>query len=191
VTLVDGTVAYDHDANGGTLAFGDPFTVGWPRVREASYARDCTYDLGDGATHSAPFFVRSQVDLATSPGPIVPIVGPPTAPKVNGQDAQATVTQAGLAPLISWSPPALGTANRYILRVFRMKAQVQDREVARFALKASPSPQLQLPQGLLEAGYSYVFDIVAISTTGDPETAPYRYTFPFGAAGVPTGLVTP
>lgn len=74
--------------------------------------------LAPGATQPTDFLqaatVFSFVPMSPAPtDPIAPVLGPPTAPLLNGVDAFVPQSGVGLQPTFSWSPPNLGTATSY------------------------------------------------------------------------------
>jgi hypothetical protein len=86
----------------------------WGELCEISYSFDVTlFEPGS----DVPLFeyfgaatMISWVPMSPAPiGPIGPVLGPPTAPLLNGIDAFQAQSGVGEQPVISWSLPALGS----------------------------------------------------------------------------------
>jgi len=182
-----------------TLSYGDPFPAEWTRwLYVADSYAVCGYSIG-GATEKCLGHGQWQIaDLATFPGgDIVPIIGPPSAPMVNGQDASVpsggavpVVTGVGLTPTISWTAPSIGTPSLFginIVQLFVHNGATKSRPVA-FLRMASTG--VRVPPGIFQAGQSYVLGIRAV--TRHPLTDIGRsFNSSGGAASILTAILQP
>ena len=135
-----------------------------------------------------------QEELAKVSGrPIVPVVSPPLAVRVNGQDARGTLTSVGLTPEVSWSPPALGAPTSYDVHIFRVSptdtGATQQQHVLSLVTKQSPAV---IPPGILQPGSAYYVQVKARLTPGqDVERAPNRATTAKASANTVTSVFSP
>src|SRR5258708_17239585 len=119
----------------------------WTEYRQLLYCFDVTLRApGTKMPIELPCFasVYSAVPMSPPPtDPMSPVLGPPTAPLINGEDAFAPHAGVGLQPVISWSPPDLGTATSYFVSIYSL-SPVEEGE--RFAsAPASSGPPSKLP----------------------------------------------
>jgi hypothetical protein len=109
------------DLNFGSIAYPQFFDSHWAEAVQFIYFYDVPLQL-DETTRLAiqgSGYYRAFVPRAQLPNPLVPQLGPPKAPQINGSDAFTFPFggHAGAQPVISWSAPALGTASKYLLMV--------------------------------------------------------------------------
>ena len=103
----------------------------------------------------------SQEPLSPAPAnPIVPVLGPVTAPGVGGLDATSNVTApVGLQPVISWAQPNLGTATHYVVAIVEVENAAGPYEILSAVVLGSLS--FKIPPGFLKAGYTYFARVTA------------------------------
>ncbi len=97
---------------------------------------------------------------------------------MDGANAQEDRTLGSLTPVFTWEPPALGTADVYELRIFRLYTTADAPDVARTETVATfltVQRQVRVPPGVLQAKQAYVVRLGAMRTPGvDLTQAPYR-----------------
>jgi hypothetical protein len=168
------------------VAVGDPFAAPGPRVRIARFETACR--VPRSGQPDTFFFggvlIQSQV-LLPDDAPIAPLVSPPRMLLVDGADARLPRTIAQ-APVVSWSPPSVGTVNRYVVSI----TAVEFSQRATFVVAASPSPRLAVPPSFFVPNREYVIGVSAYTTPGDPERVPFRYGFPFARADTVSAVMT-
>lgn len=96
-----------------------------------------------------------------------PAVSPPRDVRVAGLDVGGLPpVGVGTTPLISWSPPSIGTDLRYLLTIHRVVSSYSF-SVARFW---TASTEVKIPPGLLQAGVNHYARITASSPAGYAQT---------------------
>jgi hypothetical protein len=119
---------------------------------------------------------------------IVPLLGEPTAPTVNGVDFLSNQTITSLTPQISWGPPAVGTPTAYELTVLNPAAAGVPSQVHYFYTSGSG---VTIPPGILQANTSYVFILKAMLYQNSAFlTAPFRMGTSISATSEVSGLMT-
>jgi hypothetical protein len=173
-----------------TFSVPDPLPVAWPRVRQTYAQAQCSFDLGGPSPVTHVLSVNTEVDLAAS-GPIRPLVGPPRALRVDGNDATAP-RSTGRQLELSWSPPQTGTPDRYLVELYQYFPSAEQTIFAgaRFMLKASATPKLIVPDGILRSGDRYWLIVTAISGGTDFDRVPLRFSHPFASASTMTAVLT-
>lgn len=125
---------------------------------------------------------------------MVPRVGPVLAPKVGGLDATADIaTPVGTEPVISWSPPALGTPTAYMLSISRLDVVGgATAEAPVLWTKVYSGTSFRVPPGILVAGARYVAFIRSVQAPWDVlDTNPYAQGTPAHYTPRLTGQFTP
>jgi hypothetical protein len=175
-------------------AYADPYAAGWTRFVFLRFYQYRYVQMGS-ATPAAVFaeLVDSR-DLASISGPIEPLIGFPQNPKLNGMDisGSAPVSNIGTGALLSWDPPAIGTASRYYVRVRALLVSQGATTFNTIATLETASTQLELPPNTLITGQTYVIDIAARSAAGvDLAAKPDAYGVPDATASMVTTTVMP
>jgi hypothetical protein len=180
------------DANYGTLSYGqflDPF---WKEVRRVFYA----FDVGSFGFDGVQAVVLSDVPAsALTADPIVPVLGPPQSPRVNGKDAFSTQTGVGLQPTISWSPPALGTPSSYVVEIVPPAifscTNMSGQTVGVYAVIHSGT-SFKVPPGLLRPELAYRARITARQAPWDAlDAGPFRTGTPLHSTDCVTSPFSP
>lgn len=180
------------DATATGMTYGTPTTSGWDAIGGATLYGCVDYTL-PGTTTPATVYLKIQTttDLASlTAAPIVPQLTPVQGPKINGLDLFTARTGVGTTPTISWQAPAVGTATQYGVGIQHLVAQgttTTNQVVANFR---TGDTSLQLPPGLLVAGESYFFQIIAFNSAV-PLTSPSRNALPSSNAGVLSAIIQP
>lgn len=170
-----------HDARA-TFAYGAVAPAAWPAREWFSYdavvARRAV-----GATSSAAIAVSSSLWRAASPGAqAAPLVGEVSSPMIAGVDA--SLAQSGIAPgpLLTWSPPRVGTATHYQVRILEFTPSGTSTRLVRTVRFQTTSTRLQTPEWLFLPGNTYVAKITALNDAGFSEAAPVAIRVPHGTA---------
>lgn len=90
---------------------------------------------------------------STNSTPIVPWVGLPTDPEINGESFYQEGGMTSATPTISWSAPTLGHSNLYMLSLYGPRSSI---------LFTTAGTQMTVPPGLLFPGNSYSVALVAV-----------------------------
>jgi hypothetical protein len=188
---------YAHD-----FSYGNPFDTGQELAFAQVYFRVDVAPLLPNDTQGPKQRLSGYFNL-TAPagelagGPIRPTVSLPRNVKVNGAAAPTdAITTVGPTPTITFDAPSLGEPTSYQINV----VAVDDLVDASGAVVASSygvglfdieDRSLRLPEGLLESGKHYYFQVRALlHPDGDP-AAPFHYALHAAEAQTFSGLVTP
>jgi hypothetical protein len=172
------------DADYGSVHYGQFLGDLW---REARYV-DYDFDVDLGPEFLAPYGSFISLVSASSPSPIAPVIGPPRDPRIEGRDAFAEQSGVGTEPLLSWSPPSLGSTTSYIVRI-RAAAATGTQEVA---ISIYTGTSVRVPPGLLTKGVKYSAVITAVSAPWDVlDRAPLRTGMPLHTADCLTSGFVP
>ena len=171
--------------------FHDPL---WTEYRQLLYCFDVTVrvpgtkepiELRCGAN------VFSAVPMSPSPeDPIAPVLGPPTKPLINGEDAFIPQAGVGLQPVISWSPPDLGTATSYLVAIGSVSLPEEGQRFPTARVYSGTS--FQVPPGFLRPGRHYIALISAVRADFDVLDRPiYRSGTPQYQTDCVIGVFSP
>ena len=136
-------------------------------------------------------FVFSLVPMSPSPtDPMAPVLGPPTAPLINGEDTFAPHADVGLQPVISWSPPSFGTATSYLVSIYSITPPEPGERLPFAAIHNGTS--FTVPPGFLRPGHVYYGVISAYQADFDVLDRPiYRSGTPQYQTDCVVGTFTP
>jgi hypothetical protein len=163
------------DVDYGTIAYGQFLGAPWHEVREVTVA--ASYPFGAN-TLSLPFY--EALDLLPATGDVVPVLGPPRSPKIQGLDAFQDQSGVGLTPVISWSPPSLGAPTSYQVGV--SGGDATSRYVA-LTFSVYGGTSLQIPPGFLVKGASYSVSVSSVQAPWDKVgIPPFRSGVPYATA---------
>ena len=178
------------DVDLGSLSYGVVTSAGVP-----------FFNFLDAGSRKFPFtggnitlLVGSQIVsdvVPTTSTPLVPVLGLPRSPTIDGVDFYSSQTNSSLAPQISWGPPTLGTANYYILTIF----DITGASTLQWNFFTNANG-VAVPSGILQTAHTYVIQLTTILDTGATfATAPFRQgptpAYTYTASGVITGGVAP
>jgi hypothetical protein len=178
----------------GVAQLGNPFSSSV--VLNAKYENLFTMPVQAPAAASTPLlvgFIRSGPVTALT-GPIVPGLGAPRNVTVNGVAATPPLTGIGTSPVISWTAPAFGTPDRYVLNVLQLTNVAGQTQIASGGQVALKGTQVRMPPGLLTAGRTYVLIISStiVGGTTDVERNPYAQSGSvFESTDTVIGPITP
>jgi len=165
----------------------------WNEWRSLAYAVPAVY-LAPGAT--APWMETAWLErrdaVPAPPGTAPPAVTPVLAPRVNGADAFADVAApVGTTPTISWSPPASGAPDGYVVDVIRLGEECGRTTGIRAVRYVTQTTSITIPPGLLRAGSPHFARITALVAPLALDSAPLRWAVVHSRADALTGTFTP
>ncbi|MBN1208767.1 MAG: hypothetical protein JXB05_28150 [Myxococcaceae bacterium] len=163
-----------------TLEYGNPFPATWGVVASVVHRYQVPVRLSEqGPSGTVGVSMKDQSELsAFASRPVQARLSPPTKLQVDGANAQEERVLASLMPVFTWDPPAVGTADAYELRIFRLGTPPSAPDVLRAETVATfltAQRQVRVPPGVLQAQQAYVVRISALRTPGvDLTRTPYR-----------------
>src|SRR5205085_1762067 len=117
----------------------------------------------------------------------VPIIGSPTAPRINGADAFQAQIGVGTQPLLSWSPPTLGTPTQYGVGL-TIATGVQAGDINQLGITLYSGTSILIPPGFIKAGRSYQGTISATISPHDISSPVLNGETPLDSANADIGL---
>ena len=184
-------------AAGGTdlnaaFVYGNPFPSSVPLALEVR----AVFSVSMQAAGATPGAVYGQVGfdlpLSTLSGPLVPRISPPRNVQVNGMSATVPVSGVGMSPVITWQAPTLGTADRYVVQIYRLENQGGMTRFAPVGGVRTKGTRVVLPPGLLTAGAGHALVISASMNGGiDVEARPFSSSGAEALADAVVGPITP
>jgi hypothetical protein len=177
------------DVNYGPIAYGQFLGSPWHEVRRLVLVASAEVPQpGTTDTRSILTFFESWEAMPATGDP-APVLGPPLSPKIQGLDAFVAQSGVGLTPVISWSPPSLGTPTSYTVGLSAVSGTPLYRGML-FGVYGATS--LQLPPGFLEKGSTYQLTISAFQAPWDAlGRAPLRAGVPFASADCVAAVFAP
>ena len=180
-----------------SFQYGNPYPSEWNPFSYVMVRAQVRYtiELPGGGTSSprwvsANIFAREPLS-ATGPVTVVPRIGPPQGLSLNGLSATGNRTDVGPTPLVSWTPPALGTPSHYQLRLYRLYLSGSTLQRQYAAALYTQQTQLLMPPGILIPGEHYFLQVEAhYEPNGDPNN-PFRDSAISHLASTFTGTFTP
>jgi len=179
----------------GQVHYGNPFPSDWAQIMESYHGFTVRY-MAPGATVALPFerFLYG-VDLVptASADPALnlrPRMTPVRSPSVNGKTLFENQLAVGTSPTFSWTVPAVGTPDRYLVtlrRLFATGPRSESRTVGRFY---TSDTSMVMPPGLMLPGEVYFLTISAIAA-GSPTSSPARSKLPYAFATMMSALISP
>jgi hypothetical protein len=135
-------------------------------------------------------FVVRRDAMSAAPSPLVPLVSSVRAVQIGGKDAGAQQTGVGLTPLVSWTPPAVGTPSRYLLKLYSIASGGGGAQLVSTLSVPGSATSVQVPARLQQSGNWYFIVISAQAGIGT-DSAPLRAHLPTGAATYATESYSP
>jgi hypothetical protein len=181
------------DADLGDVAYGDPFPSAWGVFGFANASFAIIYNLPGAANTAQAASLAVAADVATfGAGPIRPVITPVTSILVNSLDARTPQTGVGPNPTLSWSPPASGTPDSYVVGVLEVYVTAGLTMVSGVGGVLTTATSIPIPTGLMVAGRHYTFFVRAVAEPGtDVEAHPFRKTLPSASADAYTAIIDP
>jgi hypothetical protein len=177
------------DVDYGTVAYGKFLDPSWKEVRYVLFTAQA--DVPQPGT-SAPFTtIGAFISYEAMPADdeIVPVLGPPRSPKIQGRDAFQAQAGVGLHPTLSWSPPRLGSATSYTVTIGTVTGTPA---ITSVSLTVYGVTSLQIPNGLLQPGATYIATITANSAPWDSLDRPvFRLGVPSSYSDCMTAVFAP
>jgi len=126
-----------------------------------------------------------------SPSVVVPMLGPPRRPLINGRDAFTMQTGVGSQPTLTWSPPGLGSPTSYLVTVSEWPDAYQDGDTIELTAVVDGATSFKIPPGFLR-DRAYYATITARQAPWDgPARLPLRTGVPLYTADCVTELFVP
>jgi hypothetical protein len=177
------------DVDYGSLDYGDFLDPLWKSYRTASYFFDVSLPQVDTTITAS---ITTSVAIGDAAGPIVPAVGPPLAPLIEGRDAFTPQQGVGLQPTISWSAPAVGQPSSYVITITDHRQPVVAGQLREISATVYTGRSFKVPPGLLTAGGLYHATITAVMAPWDVlDRGPFENGRPLHTADCVTGVFTP
>jgi hypothetical protein len=186
------------DTDYGPISYGEFLDSNWVKTRqtEASYTSNIIFPDGTQMPWSSLLIAaepergqaaNDDLDARFPPGrTIAPVLGPVLSPRIAGNDAFVPQSGVGLTPVISWDPPALGTATSYRLEIFSADFSTS------ITVFVRAGTSFVVPPGMLTAGQQYFAVITSQSAPHDTLNAPaYRGGVPSYFTDCSTAGFTP
>jgi hypothetical protein len=181
----------------GPLPYGNPFDPNWPLALVLDDSVKVDYSVpGIGTVSKWGYTSVWTTSMPTKAQAIEPLVGPVTAPRVNGMDFFQDQTLNTFTPVISWSAPAFGIPTAYVVDICKWDAASLNADVCRdnatmVARFHTKNTNVLVPSGILETGSSYYVVIEsAFMAESDIESAPYRQSLPLSDTRSLSGIIT-
>ena len=180
----------------GSLRYGNPFPADWNQVADGFVAFTARY-LAPGASVPEPLeravSTSVLVPAATRNGgslQLAPGITPPRDPRINGNSLFDNQLAVGPMPTLSWTAPALGVPDYYLVRVLELRANGARSEFRIVARLNTADTSLMMPPDLLQAGHFYVITMAAVRSSS-PITQPRRIGLPSSFATLMGSIVSP
>lgn len=168
--------------------FGDPFPAKWTRRVFMRAQFDVELAPGTDLLVTAYCGYRGRVDEAGNEI-IGPTLSPPQSLLVDDLPAELGLPSSGVTPVVSWSPPDVGTASYYLLDVidFPIDGEVSE---GRLAWIGTSGTSVQIPSGVIDRDRAYVLRLTAYDH-GPPPEAPGEWPDEYTYAATLSGLIVP
>ena len=171
--------------------FHDPL---WAEFGQLIYCFDVTLrapEAPDPIELGCAAFLSFQIPMSPPlTAPIAPVLGPPTTPLINGEDAFTPHAGVGLQPVISWSPPDLGIATSYHVTIHSVSPNEEGDRFATATIYSGTS--FKVPPGFLRLGRQYYGVISAYQDNNDLlNRSIYRLGTPWYQTDCVIGVFTP
>ncbi|MCS6911799.1 MAG: fibronectin type III domain-containing protein [Myxococcales bacterium] len=184
------------DIDLGMVSFLNPYPTHWVVYGRFHHHFSVNYTV-PGAPRAGTLlgsvFVSDAIDRLGA-GAIGPAVGPVTNITINGMNAMNNPNGVGTSPTIRWDPPELGTANGYIVTLYRLE-RMPNAPVpssARVATIYTAQTSFVMPHGLMTSGQLYALQIRAVMQPGvDLTRTPYMVPVQRAYADAITGVISP
>ena len=153
------------DADYGTISYGQFLGPSWKEARYVLYVATADVPVPGSATPERTWASFLSFQAMPAADDIVPVLGPPRSPRIEGRDAFQAQTGVGLRPTISWSPPRLGAATAYVVRLTWVGGATA--KVASVSMTVYGVNSVRVPDGLLTPGAQYYATITSVSAPWD------------------------
>jgi hypothetical protein len=155
------------------FTYGQFLDAPWQEVRTSGFV----FESPNFTDRAGYIGIREPLGPATSQV-VVPVLSPPTHPRINGQDAFAPQAGVGLQPTISWSPPRIGSPTSYQLTVRIPTFGVREGDTDELSVIVDGT-SFTIPPGFLRNNRGYIATITAQQAPWDgPGRLPLRSGVP-------------
>jgi hypothetical protein len=175
------------------LSYGNPYPLPWEPVAQFTNLYSFNVTNHDRSrtirTNESFTTIEAVSDLASVP--VRPRVSLARDFKVDGIPATTPQILGTATPLVTWEPPALGTATGYVLQIARYNPEFGIiTSVARIYL-GPDDRSVRLPPGVLTSGNDYVLRLTTQHAPGlGPERGWFTFVAPFSSAITGSALLT-
>jgi hypothetical protein len=177
------------DVDYGTISYGQFLGPSWKEARYVLYFATADVPIPGSATPYSTAAVFTSFEAMPAAEDIVPVLGPPRSPRIDGRDAFQAQTGVGLRPTLSWSPPRLGAATSYVVRLAWTGGATA--KVASVSLTVYGVTSVQV-DGLLTPGAQYSATITSVSAPWDKlDRPPFRSGMPYSTSDCVTAVFSP
>jgi hypothetical protein len=173
-----------------TMTYGNPFPARWPLVVGAGSYFKASYVAAGASAATFDGAVLTFAPLASLPSPVAPVIGPVQSPTIDGMDAFTAQTAGSATPLVSWMPPALGTASGYVVNFYAIDNVGNKTSLDFLTAIYTGMTSVMVPPGLLVGGQSYFVDITAYADGIDRSVTPFLSVYPSAYADALSAAVT-
>jgi hypothetical protein len=158
----------------------------WQEVRSFGFSFQLNDPLATG-------YITIREPAQPAPWSVmVPVLSPPTLPRINGQDAFVPRNGVSLQPTISWSPPRIGSPTSYLVTVKIVHGEAQEGDTDELSALVDGATSFQVPPGFLRDQRSYYATITARKGPWDgPGRLPLRIGEPLSTADCVTSYFNP
>jgi hypothetical protein len=178
----------------GTVRYGNPFRSTWPLWDLYQWLAVTRY-TAPGATQGTGIptdAYGTNPKLPTSTSPIKPLVGAVHSPSINHKNFFTDRKGVSTTPTLRWSPPSVGKATYYDVRVWQLSNNGGNTIKTLIAGLRTQRTSLLIPKGVVSAGPGYVFDILAYYTPGVTfSKTPFMNGATLARAHVISGMMQP
>jgi hypothetical protein len=122
---------------------------------------------------------------------VIPVLGPPRRPQVNGRDAFAMQTGVGTQPTLTWSQPRIGSPTSYLVRVSESADAWRDGDTIELTAIVDGATSFKIPPGFLRARTYYATITARQAQWDGPARLPLRTGVPLYTADCVTNLFAP
>lgn len=167
------------------LEFADPFPpTGWSKVYSYSVGfRVPTLLTGTTIGRWSAYITETYPQVQAV---VVPRLSPPAALTVNGQAASLPMSLSSRQLTVAWSPPALGVADQYSVRIYRLTKSGNTTTRSLVTRVLTQGLSVRLPQAL-EPGANYFVVVTAFSAPGyDLRTTPLAFSWAMDTSSADT-----
>jgi len=192
--LVEGWVNREAADQTFDFVFGNPFPAFWGAPFAEGLAHYVlSYRLpGTVVPYVANALLFTIDTVANFPNPFPIQISPPQNVQVNGQIATDDLVGVSTMPVITWDPPAVGTATQYSLtfsELFASGGRTAQRRAGRIFTAGTSAT---VPPGILQLGKRYFLRVTAINRPAvDFQQKPFQTAFPHSGATALTGIIDP
>jgi len=176
------------DQDFGSLSYGDPYPAIWQRQFEICQTASVPITRQDSTTVDQ-FIVTTGQLTALPSAPVAPLIGPVSAPTVNGAGLFQPVSLNTNALQLAWTPPAGVTPFGYVVTLFALSPTVSSGTIFAPSLRfTTAKPSVTLPP--LPANTYVLYITAEINGGGNMESAPNRAKLPLAFASVVSAPIT-